>query len=194
MAKLSDIQTILLSTASRRLDGNLLPPPDSVGGAGKRIHTSLSALQKRGFAAEVEVNVPDRTWREDGDRRIGLVITSAGREAIGGSDEPGDGEGQAGRPETPQQSSSPAAASETPPARDALTGVGAAVARAGSKQALVVELLRRDGGATLAELVEATGWLPHTTRAALTGLRKKGHSLKKSKRGEVTCYSITEAR
>jgi hypothetical protein len=34
----------------------------------------------------------------------------------------------------------------------------------------------------LGELVEATGWLPHTTRAALTGLRKKGLTLDRAKR------------
>jgi hypothetical protein len=44
--------------------------------------------------------------------------------------------------------------------------------------------------ATPIEMVEATGWLPHTTRAALTGLRKKGHAIAKGKRGDVTCYSI----
>ena len=41
----------------------------------------------------------------------------------------------------------------------------------------VVELLRRDRGATIDELIDATGWLPHTTRAALTGLRKRGFAL-----------------
>jgi hypothetical protein len=61
----------------------------------------------------------------------------------------------------------------------------------GGMGALVVELLSRESGATLAEL---TGWLPHTTRAALTGLRKKGHKVAKAKRGEVTCYAIDEAR
>jgi hypothetical protein len=66
-------------------------------------------------------------------------------------------------------------------------------ARAPSKIDQVLALLRRGEGATLAELVEATGWLPHTTRAALTGLRKKGHVLAKDKRGEATCYRITEA-
>jgi hypothetical protein len=57
----------------------------------------------------------------------------------------------------------------------------------------VIALLGGDRGATLAELVEATGWLPHTTRAALTGLRKKGHVLEKSKRDDATCYRIVEA-
>jgi hypothetical protein len=36
----------------------------------------------------------------------------------------------------------------------------------------------------------ATGWLPHTTRAALTGLRKKGHVIEKTKRDDATCYRI----
>ncbi|WP_347304486.1 DUF3489 domain-containing protein [Croceibacterium sp. TMG7-5b_MA50] len=54
-------------------------------------------------------------------------------------------------------------------------------------------MLRRDEGATLTELIGATGWLPHTTRAALTGLRKKGHDIAKSTRDEVTCYSLAGA-
>ena len=54
----------------------------------------------------------------------------------------------------------------------------------------MLALLQRDGGVTLAELIEATGWLPHTTRAALTGLRKKGHAVDRVKRDGTTCYCI----
>lgn len=61
-----------------------------------------------------------------------------------------------------------------------------------TKIGTVIELLRRSGGATLGELTEATGWQPHSTRAVLTGLRKKGHAIAKSKRGDATCYRITE--
>jgi hypothetical protein len=57
----------------------------------------------------------------------------------------------------------------------------------------VLDLMRREQGATLAELVEATHWLPHTTRAELTGLRKKGHVLTRSQRDDVTCYRIAKA-
>ena len=46
--------------------------------------------------------------------------------------------------------------------------------RGGTKLAQVVELLRQDRGASIDELIAVTGWLPHTTRAALTGLRKRG--------------------
>ena len=56
----------------------------------------------------------------------------------------------------------------------------------------VIARLEREQGATLDELVKATGWLPHTTRAALTGLKKKGHTIQRDKRGDVTCYRITK--
>jgi hypothetical protein len=54
--------------------------------------------------------------------------------------------------------------------------------RSPSKIASVLALLEQADGATLAEMVEATHWLPHTTRAALTGLKKKGHLITKGKR------------
>jgi hypothetical protein len=54
----------------------------------------------------------------------------------------------------------------------------------------VVALLCRKQGATLGELVKATGWQPHTVRASLTGLKHKGHSITRNKRDEATCYSI----
>jgi DNA-binding MarR family transcriptional regulator len=61
-----------------------------------------------------------------------------------------------------------------------------------TKQARVIALLERDTGATLAELIAVTGWLPHTTRAPLTGLRHKGLVLDKSKREDgTTVYRIT---
>ena len=49
--------------------------------------------------------------------------------------------------------------------------------RVGTKIAQVIALLEHPGGVTLVELVAATGWLPHTTRAALTGLRKRGYAI-----------------
>ena len=54
----------------------------------------------------------------------------------------------------------------------------------------VVALLKRKQGATLDELVKATGWLPHTTRAAMTGLRKKGHAIERVSVDGVSRYSI----
>jgi hypothetical protein len=65
--------------------------------------------------------------------------------------------------------------------------VSPAVARV-SKQSLIKDLLAREEGATLDEMIVATGWLPHTTRAALTGLRKQGFAIDKNRVEGVTRY------
>ena len=65
-----------------------------------------------------------------------------------------------------------------------------APAQATSKIEKVLNLLRRGQGASLTEMVKVTGWLPHSTRAALTGLRKKGHAIGKTSRDGVTIYSV----
>jgi DNA-binding MarR family transcriptional regulator len=62
-----------------------------------------------------------------------------------------------------------------------------------SKIASVIALLKRKQGVTLAEMIETTGWLPHTTRAALTGLKKKGHTIERTTRDDVTCYRIVKS-
>ena len=62
-----------------------------------------------------------------------------------------------------------------------------------SKQAQLIELLQGDKAASTTDLATALGWLPHTTRAALTGLRKKGHSIAKDKVDGVTRYTIAGA-
>ena len=68
------------------------------------------------------------------------------------------------------------------------------VKRGETKQARVITLLGRDSGASLSELIAATGWLPHTTRAALTGLRHKGFVLDRDKRADgTTVYRISSA-
>jgi hypothetical protein len=58
------------------------------------------------------------------------------------------------------------------PEPDAASNARPAV-RPGTKQALLVDLLRRPEGATIADIQQATGWQAHTTRAAITGLKKK---------------------
>ena len=68
------------------------------------------------------------------------------------------------------------------------------VNRGETKQARVITLLGRDSGASLSELIAATGWLPHTTQAALTGLRHKGFVLDRGKRADgTTVYRISSA-
>lgn len=57
-----------------------------------------------------------------------------------------------------------------------------------SKQHQLAMLLLRDEGATVDQMIAATGWLPHTTRAALTGLRKKGYAIDSDKVDGVRTY------
>jgi hypothetical protein len=64
--------------------------------------------------------------------------------------------------------------------------------RAGSKKALLIDMLQRPGGASLTELTQATGWLPHTTRAAITGVRKS-YAVTTSKVEGVTRYRVESA-
>lgn len=64
-----------------------------------------------------------------------------------------------------------------------------------SKAALVEGLLLKADGASLDDLCQATGWLPHTCRAFFTGLRKKGRTVERSKREDgVTIYRMTAAQ
>ncbi len=61
----------------------------------------------------------------------------------------------------------------------------------GTKRSLILDLLARGEGASLDELIAATGWLPHTTRAALSRLRTGGQALVKSARPDGrTAYRI----
>ena len=45
--------------------------------------------------------------------------------------------------------------------------------RAGTKQAKLIEMLRTEGGATIEEIMVATGWQSHTVRGAIAGALKK---------------------
>jgi len=49
--------------------------------------------------------------------------------------------------------------------------------RADTKQAKLVAMLSRKSGVTLTKASESLGWLPHTTSAAMTGLRKRGYAV-----------------
>ena len=167
MISLSDTQCILLSTASQRDDGSFYPLPSTLkpgGGTTK----AVDALVTRGFAEERETSSADAVRRADGDVRYGVFITGAGTAAIGVG-------------ETTGESSGPA------------VDVSIPAAKLPSKTAVVIGMLGRAGGATLPELIEATGWLPHTTRAALTGIRKKGYQVERMKRDGTTCYRIVGA-
>ncbi len=183
MAKLTDTQLIVLSNAAARDDGIAVVSPKMNKAAASKVGASLMA---RKLMRELRSKPGMPVWRQDDDgRSISLMITRAGRDAIGVDDREKEAT-QASRSDRKSGSRSPShrqgddsknSASTPPPPN-------ATVPRAGSKQALVTEMLSANGGATLDALVKATGWLPHTTRAALTGLRKRGFSIEGHARRE----------
>jgi hypothetical protein len=71
---------------------------------------------------------------------------------------------------------------------------GAASSRRPTKQDRILALLSRDEGASIDVLMAATGWLPHTVRACLSGLRKKGHAIDRQKDGDAgSVYRIVSS-
>jgi hypothetical protein len=163
--KLNDLQLILLSTASQPESGCLLPYTDQLSAAEASVRKAAEALLKCGLVQETATRDAKLEWRTEDDEVLTLTITEAGLQAIGASDTVAQA-AEAPSPAQPRE----------------------------SKASMVLCLLQRAEGATRAELIDATAWLPHTTRAALTGLRKKGHSIERTKRDDVTCYRITEPR
>jgi hypothetical protein len=177
---LTDTQLTLLSGASQREDHLVVIPETPRGGA----KGGISKLLRSGLIEEILIGPGSPRWREDDEGQpIGLRITSVGLAAIGVDLE-----------ETGVEIGSVLPiASEATPDETAQAGrrLPSPPPRAGTKRAQLIALLQREGGATLPELIQATGWLPHTTRAALTGLRKKGYALVRSQneRGE-SAYRI----
>lgn len=172
--RLTDLQRTLLATAARRDDGSLLPPSDTLDHPREVLAKAITALLRRKLAGEVELEeqamkprtLDDRCWREKGDTLLGVVITTAGRSTIV-IEEALQADGD-------------------PPAE--ITAAKASP----SKSAMVKKLLARPRGATMAEMIAATGWQKHSVRAFLTGLRKKGNTLVREERrnGELA-YRLT---
>ena len=157
---LNDTHLKLLSGAAQRPDRCLLPAETLKGSARTKIAAKLIGL---GFIEETPAQHGMPIWRQDGDEAIALRITREGAAAIG-VELPLEEEAQ---PDAAGTSRAP---------------------RSGSKLAGVIDLLSRAEGATLAEMTASTEWLPHTTRAALTGLRQRGYAISREaseERGSV---------
>ncbi|PPB79378.1 uncharacterized protein DUF3489 [Albidovulum inexpectatum] len=158
MTKLSDTQLVILSAAAQRDDRNVLPLPGSLRGGAA--HKVIDALLRRGLVEATPTDhfakadpALNRIWRNDEDgRAILLRITDAGLAHIG--IEQGSSEG-------------------APEAAEAAPAPKTRKPRSGTKQARLIEMLRADGGATIDEIVAATGWQSHTVRGAMSGALKK---------------------
>lgn len=162
--KLTDAQLVLLSAASQREDGLVV-----LTDAHPSIARTIAALLRKELLTELVVQRLQPHWRQDNNGKpIGLKLTRSGYAGIG-----------ADYPEPSDAGAVPQAAPTTESIRP------------GTKQATVIALLTRANGASLDDLISATGWLPHTTRAVLSGLRKRGFEVASDKPdGAERRYSI----
>jgi hypothetical protein len=168
--ELTDTQLAMLSAAAQRADLCLTAPDKMKGAILRKVSEKLLKL---GLVREVRAKAEMRVWRRDAGQSYALKLTAAGLKAIAVDD--GSDEATTSK-ERPQLQPHPRATKATGP--DVIDEPAKAFApRAGSKLAQVIDLLQRSEGATITNLIEATGWLPHTTRAALTGLRKRGYAV-----------------
>ena len=75
--------------------------------------------------------------------------------------------------EAPVEPESEAAIAEVAPAEATTAQPKAPKLRNGTKQALMIDMLRRPQGATVEQIAEITGWQNHTVRGAMAGALKK---------------------
>jgi hypothetical protein len=164
--KLTDTQLIVLSRAAQREDGAATLPE---GMTEKATQTLAAMLVERGLFREIRAKPGMPVWgRSEEVRPHSLIITKLGRTAIKVEDDRESGDTELGAPAALTDKAASAQSEQSTP-------------RQGSKLATVIDLLGRKRGAGIEELIAATGWLPHTTRAALTGLRKRGYTVERER-------------
>jgi Protein of unknown function (DUF3489) len=183
--KLTDAQLVMMSAAARRKDRCLSAPATIKGAALSKVSEKLVKL---GLACEIEAKPGAPIWRRDeAGQGYALKLTAAGLKAIAVDEGPQDAI-------EPSKAPQPQVKDGASPDEGGLPG-RVAIPREGSKLALVIDLLRRADGATIADLTQATGWLPHTMRAALTGLRKRGYAVICERIGAGdSVYRLSDAR
>ena len=155
MTQLSDTQALILSAAAQRHEHIALPLPESLrGGAAAKV---VGAMIAKGLLQEVDADLRkgEPIWRETGDGHgTTLVATDAGLAAIGIAPEDAN-PAPAGATDAPTEEPAPDTATETEAAPKARTP------REGTKQATLIAMLRAPDGATIEEIMAATGWLGH---------------------------------
>jgi hypothetical protein len=170
MARLTDAQLIVLSSAAARDDGVAVVPAKINRAAASKVGASLVT---RKLMREVRSKPGMPVWRKgEHDRPISLMITRAGRDAIRvGENGPAETLRSSGKQSEEKDARTSEKRSRDASGNKASTDGAAASPRAGTKQALVMEMLCAKKGATLDALIYATGWLPRgSDGAAQTGL------------------------
>lgn len=192
MTKLSDTQLVILTKACQREGRLVLPLPNHLkGGAAAKVVESLLA---KGFVEEVPAERGEPVWRATGDDHwTTLVATDAAFEALG-VEQTVAGNAHAEHASVETDAPAAEAATEVPAPEpeaihisdlaesnqpvslaDAEPGPSAPArrARGDSKQAKLIEMLKRPEGATIDEIAAAFSWQAHTVRGAIAGALKK---------------------
>ena len=194
--RLTDSQRIVLSRAMQCGDGIATPPATMRGGGLAKVG---QALVDRKLMRLIRTKPGMPVWRIDSeDQPFSLVITAAGRKMIKVEGEPADRRAASREIDGADRVVPPNLGVDIDSGRSnessrGHAGARAAAPRGGTKRALLIEMLSRAEGAAIGEMVEAMGWLPHTIRAALTGLRHRGFGIERCRTGGKTTYRIMEA-
>jgi hypothetical protein len=189
MSKITDTQTIILTRAASRPGNLAMPLPDGLAGAAAKM--TVFKMIERGWLEEVEANLRrnEPLWRETGDGHgTTLIATEAGLEAIGIDPVVASTVSNV-RKAAPGTKSGGVAADDIPTPK-------LASIRQGTKQALLIELLQRPEGVSIAEIAEATSWQRHTARGAISGALKKRLGLPitaEKQAGRGTVYKLDAA-
>ena len=198
--KMSEPQRFLLQGAAKRED-RLVTPPANVRAAAVR--TLAGKLIDAGWVKEINARNGAPIWRKvaASGETYALKLTARGLKAATTIVKATDGESAPLATAAVKKTGAPARRAaplpgELTPAPDALGGrpspIQTCAPRPTSKLGRVLAMLAADAGATIGELTAATGWLEHTTRAALTGLRHRGYELSRTRkeRDSASVYRI----
>jgi hypothetical protein len=170
--KLTDVQRVVLSGAVQRDDGAAMLPERMTEKAAQKLAATLITT---GLVREVRAKAEMPVWRRnEAGRTLALIVTKLGREAI-------KGDGNRQKDDAAAAAPPPFASASSEPSQIAASSQSGRTPRQGSKLAEVMALLGRKQGVGIEELTSTTGWLPHTARAALTGLRKRGYAIERSR-------------
>ena len=180
--KLTDAQRVVLATAAARESGLILPLPKSLGDNRGTIGVILTSLLTRGLITERQVRPDEGPWRDTAEMgRTTLVISAEGLQLMGIDpigeviDEGAEGNINADNGGIAPDRERPAvqldAGIETPAPSSGVQGVG--LPKEGTKLGALIAALRKPEGATIPELMEATGWQAHSVRGAISGNLKK---------------------
>ncbi len=173
MAELTDSLLVILSAASQRANGSLLPLPKSLKLSKAAAALVFQTLLKAKLAAEKPAEPGEPAWREDGETKFALKITESALKRLNvaaGDTTEQPAKATAKNAEKRRKGSSKAKAAKTPAASKA-------PASSGSKIESLITLLRRKTGATITDAMEATGWQAHSVRGAISGTLKKKQGL-----------------